>query len=146
MGWSLRSQPSNQDTEHRPFGQQRRGFHKSVLHGSGLQPITSQLDVRTSPHTTGCYLNSQNWRPGIAEDKLLNSHFAAAVIASTALARSITARTTAAVTGTTISPAVVKQRSTQRPNEGVDGIKFYPLPIATKRRLTTRLWTMASSG
>jgi arylsulfatase A-like enzyme len=30
------------------------------------------------PSTTGCYTNAQNWRPGIAEDKLLNSHFATA--------------------------------------------------------------------
>ena len=28
------------------------------------------------PSTTGCYLNEQNWRPGISEDKLLNTHFA----------------------------------------------------------------------
>jgi arylsulfatase A-like enzyme len=27
------------------------------------------------PSTTGCYLNEQNWRPGISEDKLLNSQF-----------------------------------------------------------------------
>ncbi len=27
------------------------------------------------PSTTGCYLNSQNWRPGIREDQLMNSHF-----------------------------------------------------------------------
>jgi polysaccharide chain length determinant protein (PEP-CTERM system associated) len=30
------------------------------------------------PSTTGCYLNGQNWRPGIAEQKLLNTHFARA--------------------------------------------------------------------
>jgi arylsulfatase A-like enzyme len=27
------------------------------------------------PSTTGCYTNEQNWRPGISEDKLLNTHF-----------------------------------------------------------------------
>jgi arylsulfatase A-like enzyme len=30
------------------------------------------------PSTTGCYHNDQNWRFGISEDKLLNSHFARA--------------------------------------------------------------------
>jgi arylsulfatase A-like enzyme len=27
------------------------------------------------PSSTGCYTNGQNWRPGISEDKLLNTHF-----------------------------------------------------------------------
>ena len=30
---------------------------------------------RDCGRSTGCYLNSQNWRPGISEDKLLNTHF-----------------------------------------------------------------------
>src|SRR3954468_10094721 len=30
------------------------------------------------PSTTGCYENGQNWRPGISEEKLLNTQFARA--------------------------------------------------------------------
>jgi arylsulfatase A-like enzyme len=50
-------------------------FNKAYCTAPACNPSRASLMSGLRPSTTGCYLNSQNWRPGISEDKLLNSHF-----------------------------------------------------------------------
>jgi arylsulfatase A-like enzyme len=53
-------------------------FTKAYCTAPACNPSRASLMSGQRPSTTGCYLNDQNWRPGISEDKLLNSHFARA--------------------------------------------------------------------
>lgn len=53
-------------------------FTRAYCTAPACNPSRASLMSGQRPSTTGCYLNSQNWRPGISEDKLLNSHFARA--------------------------------------------------------------------
>src|SRR5687768_15895729 len=53
-------------------------FTKAYCTAPACNPSRASLMSGQRPSTTGCYNNSQNWRPGISEDKFLNSHFAAA--------------------------------------------------------------------
>jgi arylsulfatase A-like enzyme len=53
-------------------------FSRAYCTAPACNPSRASLMSGQRPSTTGCYLNSQNWRPGISEDKLLNSHFARA--------------------------------------------------------------------
>src|SRR4051812_3683185 len=50
-------------------------FTKAYCTAPACNPSRASLMSGQRPSTTGCYLNEQNWRPGISEDKLLNSHF-----------------------------------------------------------------------
>jgi arylsulfatase A-like enzyme len=51
-------------------------FTKAYCTAPACNPSRASLMSGQRPSTTGCYNNGQNWRPGISEDKLLNSHFA----------------------------------------------------------------------
>lgn len=53
-------------------------FSKAYCMAPACNPSRASLMSGQRPSTTGCYLNDENWRPGISEDKLLNSHFARA--------------------------------------------------------------------
>ena len=53
-------------------------FSKAFCTAPACNPSRASLMSGQRPSTTGCYLNEQNWRPGISEDKLLNSHFSRA--------------------------------------------------------------------
>jgi arylsulfatase A-like enzyme len=50
-------------------------FTKAYCTAPACNPSRASLMSGQRPTTTGCYLNGQNWRPGISEDRLLNSHF-----------------------------------------------------------------------
>ncbi|MCX7886764.1 MAG: sulfatase, partial [Verrucomicrobiae bacterium] len=50
-------------------------FARAYCTAPACNPSRASLMSGLRPSTTGCYLNSQNWRPGISEDKLLNTHF-----------------------------------------------------------------------
>ncbi len=50
-------------------------FAKAYCTAPACNPSRASLMSGRRPSSTGCYLNDQNWRPGISEDKLLNSHF-----------------------------------------------------------------------
>ncbi|MDO8543014.1 MAG: sulfatase [Opitutaceae bacterium] len=50
-------------------------FTKAYCTAPACNPSRASLMSGLRPSTTGCYLNAQNWRPGISEEKLLNSHF-----------------------------------------------------------------------
>ena len=51
-------------------------FTKSYCLAPACNPSRAALMSGQRPSTTGCYVNGQNWRPGIKEDILLNSHLA----------------------------------------------------------------------
>lgn len=51
-------------------------FSKAYCLAPACNPSRAALMSGQRPSTTGCYLNSQNWRGGIKEDILLNSHLA----------------------------------------------------------------------
>lgn len=53
-------------------------FSKAYCLAPACNPSRAALMSGQRPSTTGCYNNGQNWRPGIKEDLLLNSHFAKA--------------------------------------------------------------------
>jgi arylsulfatase A-like enzyme len=51
-------------------------FTRAYCTAPACNPSRASLMSGLRPSSTGCYTNSQNWRPGISEDKLLNTHFA----------------------------------------------------------------------
>jgi arylsulfatase A-like enzyme len=51
-------------------------FTRAYCTAPACNPSRASLMSGQRPSTTGCYLNSQNWRAGISEDKLLNTQFA----------------------------------------------------------------------
>lgn len=53
-------------------------FARAYCTAPACNPSRASLMSGLRPSTTGCYLNGQNWRRGISQDKLLNSHFAQA--------------------------------------------------------------------
>src|SRR6188472_133598 len=50
-------------------------FSKAYCTAPACNPSRASLMSGLRPSTTGCYLNEQNWRPGINQEELLNSHF-----------------------------------------------------------------------
>lgn len=51
-------------------------FENAYCTAPACNPSRASLMSGLRPSTSGCYLNDQNWRAGISEDKLLNSLFA----------------------------------------------------------------------
>jgi len=50
-------------------------FTKAYCTAPACNPSRASLMSGLRPSSTGCYLNSQDWHPGIAEDKMLNTQF-----------------------------------------------------------------------
>lgn len=103
-------------------------FGKAYCTAPACNPSRASLMSGQRPSSTGCYVNGQNWRPGISEDKLLNSHFARAgyrVYGAGKIYHGPGDRGGhwddyfAGKGNTRIHP--------DAKNEGVGGIKFYPL-------------------
>jgi len=53
-------------------------FSKAYCTAPACNPSRASLMSGQRPSSTGCYLNEQNWRPGIREDKMLNTQFSRA--------------------------------------------------------------------
>jgi arylsulfatase A-like enzyme len=60
------------------LAQQGVTFTRAYCTAPACNPSRASLMSGQRPSTTGCYLNNQDWRPAISEDTLLNSHFARA--------------------------------------------------------------------
>jgi choline-sulfatase len=50
-------------------------FTNAYCTAPACNPSRASLMSGMRPSTTGCYVNGQNWRPGIDQDKLLNTQF-----------------------------------------------------------------------
>lgn len=50
-------------------------FTRAYCTAPACNPSRASLMSGLRPSTTGCYTNGQNWRPGISEDKLMNTQF-----------------------------------------------------------------------
>lgn len=103
-------------------------FSRAYCTAPACNPSRASLMSGQRPSTTGCYLNSQNWRPGITQDKLLNSHFAKAgyrVYGAGKIYHGPADR------GGEWDDYYAGQGNTQRhpdaKNDGVGGIQFYSL-------------------
>ena len=103
-------------------------FTKAYCTAPACNPSRASLMSGMRPSTTGCYLNSQNWRPGISEDKLLNSHFARAGYRVYGAGKIYHG---AADRGGDWDDYFPGKGSTKRhpdaKDDGVGGIQFYPL-------------------
>ncbi len=103
-------------------------FTKAFCTAPACNPSRASLMSGLRPSTTGCYLNSQNWRPGIAEDKLLNSHFAAAGYRVYGAGKIYHGPNDRGGHWDDYFPGSGQTKiDPTAKDEGVDGIKFYPL-------------------
>ncbi len=103
-------------------------FTRAYCTAPACNPSRASLMSGLRPSTTGCYLNSQNWRPGISEDKLMNTQFANAGYRVYGAGK---------IYHGSYQPGgewddYFKGGGSQRrhpdaPNDGVGGIKFFPL-------------------
>lgn len=103
-------------------------FSRAYCTAPACNPSRASLMSGQRPSTTGCYLNEQNWHPGISDDKLLNSYFQAngyntfgtGKIYHGGYGNGGTWTEYHKTTGTT-------QIHPDAKDDGVGGIKFYPL-------------------
>lgn len=103
-------------------------FTHAYCTAPACNPSRASLMSGQRPSSTGCYLNNQNWRPGISEDKLLNTHFARAgyrVYGAGKIYHGPADRGGHWDDYFAGSGRAVKHPSAM--NDGVGGIKFYPL-------------------
>lgn len=106
-------------------------FTRAYCAAPACNPSRAALMSGRRPSTTGCYLNSQNWRPGIPEDVLLNSHFVRAGYAVYGAGKIYHGsydrggEWTDYFSGNERKGAL--QRHPSASNNGVGGIQFYPL-------------------
>jgi arylsulfatase A-like enzyme len=103
-------------------------FTRAYCTAPACNPSRASLMSGQRPSTTGCYLNGQNWRAGISEDTLLNSHFARAgyrLFGAGKIYHGPGDR------GGHWDDYFVGRENTRRhpdaKNSGVGGIRFYPL-------------------
>lgn len=103
-------------------------FTKSYCTAPACNPSRASLMSGMRPGTTGCYLNSQNWRPGISEDKLLNSQFAAAGYRVFGAGKIYHGAGDRGGHWDDYFPgSAPTKKDPSAKDEGVDGIAFYPL-------------------
>jgi arylsulfatase A-like enzyme len=103
-------------------------FTNAYCTAPACNPSRASLMSGQRPSTTGCYLNGQNWRRGITQDKLLNTHFAWAGYRVYGAGKIYHG---AADRGGDWTDYFDGHAQTQphpdAKNSGVGGIKFYPL-------------------
>lgn len=103
-------------------------FTRAYCTAPACNPSRASLMSGQRPSTTGCYLNSQNWRPGISEDKLLNSHFARAGYRVYGAGKIYHGAGDRGGDWTDYFPGKGQtRRHPDAKDEGVGGIQFYPL-------------------
>jgi arylsulfatase A-like enzyme len=103
-------------------------FTSAYCTAPACNPSRASLMSGQRPSTTGCYLNGQNWRPGIAEEKLLNTHFARAGYRVFGAGKIYHGASDRGGDWTDyFDGSAVTHRHPDAMNAGVDGIKFYPL-------------------
>ena len=103
-------------------------FTRAYCTAPACNPSRASLMSGQRPSTTGCYLNSQNWRPGISEDKLLNSQFARAGYRVYGAGKIYHGAADRGGEWTDYFPGKGStRRHPDARDDGVGGIQFYPL-------------------
>jgi arylsulfatase A-like enzyme len=111
-------------------------FSRAYCTAPACNPSRASLMSGLRPSSTGCYLNSQPWGPGISKDKLLNTHFAqhgyrvfgaGKIYHSSERAGTWTGYHSGGKDGGARQPLKLHPSAK---NDGVDGIKFGPLANA----------------
>jgi arylsulfatase A-like enzyme len=103
-------------------------FTKAYCTAPACNPSRASLMSGQRPSTTGCYLNGQNWRPGISEEKLLNTYFARAGYRVYGAGKIYHGAGDRGGEWTDYFPGSGEtQQHPDAKDSGVDGIKFYPL-------------------
>jgi arylsulfatase A-like enzyme len=103
-------------------------FTRAYCTAPACNPSRASLMSGLRPSSTGCYTNAQNWRPGISEDKLLNTHFANngyAVFGAGKIYHGAGDR--GGHWDDYFPGGGPLQRHPDAPNDGVGGIRFYPV-------------------
>ncbi len=104
-------------------------FTRAYCAAPACNPSRAALLSGRRPSSTGCYLNSQNWRPAIPESQLLNSYFAQAGYAVWGAGKIYHGPQDRG--GHWDEYFVARNlpliRHPEAPDEGVGGIMFYPL-------------------
>jgi arylsulfatase A-like enzyme len=109
------------------LAQQGVAFAQAYCTAPACKPSRASLMSGLRPSTTGCYMNDQDWRSGIGDDKLLNTQFAAAGYRVYGAGK-IYHNTEPA--GTWHEYFVGHEKARRHPeakDDGVGGIRFYPL-------------------
>lgn len=103
-------------------------FTRAYCTAPACNPSRASLMSGQRPSTTGCYHNSQNWRPGISEDKLLNTQFARAGYRVYGAGKIYHGAGDRGGEWTDYFPGKGETRPhPDAKDTGVGGIKFYPL-------------------
>lgn len=104
-------------------------FTRSYCTAPACNPSRASLMSGLRPSSTGCYDNSQNWRPGISEDKLMNTQFARAGYRVYGAGKIYHGAGDRGGDWADYFPGTDKdlKRHPSAKDDGVGGIKFYPL-------------------
>jgi arylsulfatase A-like enzyme len=102
-------------------------FAKAYCTAPACNPSRASLMSGQRPSTTGCYLNGQDWRPGISEDKLLTSHLRRAGYRLYGAGKLGVDQAGANWTDYFVAPAESLTMHPTAKDDGVGGIKFGPL-------------------
>jgi arylsulfatase A-like enzyme len=124
----LHRNPQTQTPNIDKFARTGVAFTHSYCTAPACNPSRASLMSGLRPSTTGCYLNEQNWRPGISEDKLLNTQFFRAGYRVYGAGKIYHGAADRGGEWTDYFPG--KGEAKLKPatkDEGVKGIKFYPL-------------------
>ena len=103
-------------------------FSHAYCTAPACNPSRASLMSGQRPSTTGCYLNEQNWRPVISEDKLLNTRFAQAGYRVFGAGKIYHGAGDRGGEWTDyFNSNAPTERHPSAKNSGVGGIRFYPL-------------------